>query len=105
GKSAAWKDDPAGFMVSIIKAQHSEYKKEIANWLASRASALNADRPRRKLTYELYASIMTDAIVLSEVNKRCDRILNKDFKIIDWNSKKENQDKTDLFNKAWFYDW
>lgn len=99
------KDDPAGFMVSIIQAQHSEYKKEIKHWLAGRDEALNTQRPRRRSMYELYDSMLSDAIILSEVGKRIDRILNKEFKIVDFSSKKENPDKTDLFNKAWFYDW
>lgn len=100
-----WKDDPAGFMVSVIKAQHSEYKVEIGNYTAARAAALNTDRPRRKAWIEICQKAMTDAIVLSESNKRIDRVLNKEFKIIEYASKKENQDKSDLFNKAWFYDW
>lgn len=100
-----WEDDPAGVMVSIIKAAHSEYKVEIANYLSARAAALNADRPRRKLWAEISAKAMTDGIVLSETEKRIDRICNKEFKIVDFNSKKEDPLKTDLFNKAWFFDW
>ena len=105
GEIPSLKEDPAGFMVSIIKSQHSEYKIEINNWLAARAAALNTDRPRRKLWYEICDKVMTDAIVISEVNKRLDRCLNKNFKINDFSSKKENPEKTDLFTKSWFYDW
>lgn len=103
--SGSYKDDPAGFMVSIIKAQHSEYKIEINNWLSAREEALNILRPRRQPWIEMCDKIMTDATVLAEVNKRIDRVLNKEFKITEFSNKKENPDKTDLFNKEWFYDW
>lgn len=104
-QSTSYKDDPAGFMVSIIKAQHSEYKIEINNWLSSREEALNVLRPRRQSLIEMYDKIMTDATVLAEVNKRIDRVLNKEFKITEFATKKENPEKTDLYNKEWFYDW
>lgn len=101
-----WQDDPAGFMVSIIKSQHSMYKKEIANWKSARASAFNLDTPNRKLWIELANEMMqTDAIIINETSKRRDRVLNKTFKITEYATKKENNDKTDLFNKSWFYDW
>jgi hypothetical protein len=103
--SANWQEDPAGFMVSVIKNQHSEYKVEIQNYIAARTAALNADRPRRKAWIELCEKAMTDGVVLTESNKRIDRVLNKEFKVIDFSSKKEDQIKTDLFNKKWFYDW
>ncbi|WP_293913124.1 MULTISPECIES: DUF935 family protein [unclassified Sphingobacterium] len=106
GSNERWQQDPAGFMVSIIKSQHSSYKKEIAVWQSARAAALNTDRPRRKQLTELYDEMMmTDAIIISETNKRTDRILNKTFKITDYSTKKEVKDKTDMFNKAWFYKW
>lgn len=101
----SYKDDPAGFMVSIIKAQHSQYKIEINNWLASREEVLNILRPRRQAWIEMCEMIITDATVLAEMNKRIDRVLNKEFKIVEFTDKKENLDKTDLFNKEWFYDW
>jgi len=105
-KTPSVAEDPAGFMVSVIRAQTSLYKKEIANWQAARAAALNADRPRRKQITELFDEMLqTDAVVIAEANKRIDRVLNKGFKVTEYGSQKENRDKTDLFNKAWFYDW
>lgn len=105
GELPDWKKDPAGFMVSIIKQQHSLYKKEIAHWQAARQAAFDIYHPRRNDWIELADEMMkTDAIIISETSKRMDRVLNKKFKIIDFATKKENEDKTDLFNKAWFYD-
>lgn len=97
------KKDPVKVMLNIIRNQHSQYKKEILNWKMAKDEARNLVSPRRVLLNELYMDIEEDAIISGLVyNNRILRISNKKFKIIDFNTKEENKDLTDLLNRSWF---
>lgn len=97
------KTDPIKVMVNIIRNQHSQYKKEIMNWKMAKDEARNLVSPRRVLLNELYMDIEEDAIISGLVyNNRILRISNKKFKIIDFNTKEEKKDLTDLLNRSWF---
>jgi hypothetical protein len=106
--NAAYKDmknDPAGFMVSIIKQQYSLYKKEIEHYLMARQTAISVIRPRRYLLYLLYKDVMTDPVIAGQWNNRVNRVKNKPFKIVDVNTRVENKIKTAYFKKKWFFDY
>lgn len=99
------KDDPTGFMVNIVKQQFSLYKKEIEHWQMARALAKQTYLPRRTILYQLYEDIMTDPFIYGQWQNRANRITNKNFKVVGFTDRKENLNKTNLFKKAWFYDF
>jgi len=71
------KEDPAGFMVSIIKQQYSLYKKDMEQYLQARQVAKSIILPRRVLLYRIYDEALdTDAFIGGEWAKRKNRISN-----------------------------
>lgn len=102
----AFKKDPAGVMVQIIRHQHSEYAKEISTWKLARAEARDVFNPRRVMLTEFYNDLALDPFIWGIVyNKRILKISNKNFKICDRKTRENDQDKTDLLNSMWFNDF
>jgi phage gp29-like protein len=102
----AFKKDPAGVMVQIIRHQHSEYVKEISTWKLARAEAKDVFNPRRVMLTEFYNDLVLDPFIWGVVhNKRILKISNKNFKICNRKTKENDPEKTDLLNSMWFNDF
>lgn len=99
------KEDPAGFMVSIIKQQYSLYKKDIGDYLQARQVAKSIILPRRILLYRLYDDVLTDPFIAGQWKNRVNRICNKPFKVVNSSTRTEDPVKTAFFKKAWFFDF
>lgn len=97
------KNDPANFMVNLIRQQRSLYKKDIQDWIAARMEAENPDYPRRLRLYDLYYDIILDGFIHGQIyNQRILKISNKKFKIVNHKTKEEDENKTDLLDRMWF---
>lgn len=98
------KQDPAGFMYSLVKQQYSMYKKEIAHWIAARQEFENIFNPQRIQYLQLCRDVMTDSFIFGQVRNRIDRVLNKPFRIVSATGE-ELPLKKKFFKKKWFYDY
>ncbi len=102
----AFKKDPAGVLASLVRYQHSMWKKDVADWLSARELALDVNYPRRIELVEFYTDIEQDAFIYGIVhNKRILKVSNKKFRIANKKTKKENEELTDLLQTKWFNDF
>jgi phage gp29-like protein len=87
---------------SLIRLQHSLYKKEMADWVLARNIALDLILPRRYDIVQFYRDIETDLFIKGQVNQRINRIKNRKFKIVNKKTGEVDEDKTKLLQKKWF---
>ena len=93
----------AAFITSLVRLQHSLYKKETADWIVARESALNITNPNRYLMYQFYKDIETDLFIKGQVSQRINRIKNRAIKVVSKTTGKVDDEKTKLLkNKKWF---
>jgi hypothetical protein len=96
----------AAFLSSLIRMQHSLYKKETADWLYARESALSLTNPSSYDLAQFYRDMETDLFIKGQKQQRVNRIKNRKVKVTSKSTKEKNEEKTDLINgKKWFRDF
>lgn len=91
-------------MVTAIRNQHSQYKKEIREWKIARATALSSDNPRRGMLIDLYEDILVDGFIFGRAETRKLRISNKNVALVNGKGDMDDE-KTKLFQTKWFNDF
>lgn len=93
----------SAFLTSLVRLQHSLYKKETADWLVAREAALSLTNPRRYDLVQFYKDMETDLFIKGQVRQRINRIKNRAIKVISKTTGKVDEDKTKILkNKRWF---
>jgi len=87
----------------IVEQSNYRIRKDVADWRKALIMAENVENPRRWLVYNLYDDLVLDAHLASQIQTRKLKILGLDFKIADNKSKKPLDDKTELLERQWFY--
>lgn len=87
----------------IIEQSNYRSRKDITDWRRAINMAENKDMPRRIMLLNLYDDIVLDNHLYAQIQTRVLKVLGLRFKIADNKTKKEINEKTDLFLKQWFY--
>lgn len=82
----------------VVKYNESQYRKDIQDWRDALAAAKSPLMPRQRLLQEIYTSVMTDALLSSQMQYRTDRSQNTTFCLLDAGG------KTDEKSTAWLKD-
>lgn len=96
------KQDASAFLSSLIRVQHSLWRKETADWETARDSALSIHNPNRFLLVEFYKQIETDLFIRGQKNQRVNRIKNRKAKVINKSTGEIEPDLTKLIQKKFF---
>jgi hypothetical protein len=86
---------------SLMRMQHSLFRKEMDYFLAARIVALNVVLPNRYTLLQLYRDIELDLFIKGQVGQRINRIKNQKFKIVNKKTGEIDEEKTKLINKKW----
>ncbi|MBP1631205.1 MAG: hypothetical protein H6Q15_2098 [Bacteroidetes bacterium] len=78
-------------------------RAEINKWRNALAMANDITTPRNYILQDLYDNLYMDGHLISQIGLRKAATTGYGFSIIDKKSSQINQEKTELFNSAWFY--
>jgi hypothetical protein len=101
-KKQVSKVDASGFLQSLIRIQHSLWRKETAEWELARTNALSLHNPNRLRLVEFYKDIDTDLFIRGQKNQRVNRIKNRKAKVINTKTGEEDKELTKLLQKKFF---
>jgi phage gp29-like protein len=79
-------------------------RQDIATWRSAMLQAESLDFPNRTELYRLYKDVVLDSHLTSLMQTRKYQVLQNDYKVCD-NAGNEVEDKTELINQKWFYDF
>jgi len=89
----------------IIEQSNYRIRKDVADWRKALNFAENKENPRRWLLFNLIDDLLLDNHLYSQIQTRFLKILGLDYKIVDNKTKKKDDEKTQLFQRQWFYDF
>lgn len=92
-------------LTRIIEQSNYRIRKDVADWRKALNFAENKENPRRWLLYNLMDDLLLDNHLYSQLQTRFLKILGLDYKIADSKTKKKDDDKTQLFQRQWFYEF
>ncbi len=95
----------SALLQSLVRMQHSLYKKETQDWITARESALDLIAPNHYDLVQFYRDIDTDLFIKGCKNQRINRIKNRKIKVVSNNSGVTNLEKTKLLQSKWFRDF
>lgn len=91
-----------GLVKKIVPKTISRVRKDIDSWRRALGQADSVERPRRRCLMDLYADVMLDAHLTSQVEQRIGRTLSAGFSLKD-TAGKANEEATRLLSEAvWF---
>lgn len=91
-----------GLVRKIVPKAVSRVRKDLDCWRRALRQADSVDRPRRRELMDLYADVMLDALLTSQIEQRIGRTLSSEFSLKDA-SGKVNEESTRLLSEAvWF---
>jgi hypothetical protein len=67
----------------VVKYHESQYRLDIQDWRDALASAKSPLKPSQRRLQEMYGSVMTDALLSSQMQFRTDRSQSADFTLVD----------------------
>lgn len=79
-------------------------KKDIADWRKAWQQAINIERPKRNLLYDIYKDCLVDLHLSGCIEQRQNMVLKKSFRLIGKDGK-ENEKLTEFFETEWFKDF
>lgn len=92
-------------VAKIISEFKDRNRAEIRKWRQALDLANDAERPRQYVLQDLYDNLEADGHFISQTVLRKAATLSTPFSIIDKKTGKINQERTELFNKKWFYNF
>lgn len=88
-----------GLVRQIVPKAISRVRKDLDSWKRALRQADSVDRPRRRELMDLYADVMLDALLTSQVEQRIGRVLGSVFSLKDA-SGKVNEEATLLLSES-----
>jgi hypothetical protein len=67
----------------VVENQMFRVRQDILNWRNALIAAENSETPSREFLYQLYADVVLDAHLSSVMESKWQKILSKEFKIVD----------------------
>ena len=101
-KSAPLIRQREGLVRKIAPKAISRVRRDLDTWRRALRQADSVDRPRRRELMDLYADVMLDALLTSQIEQRIGRTLAAEFSLKDQGDK-VNEEATRLLSEAvWF---
>lgn len=92
-------------IVKLVDTFKDASRKDISKWRNSLRIIQLADRPRYNLYYDLIEDLITDGHLQSQIQLRKLSTLNTDYRVINVQSGKENDEIGFIINQQWFFDF
>ena len=99
------KTNPLAIIEKITKQFKDRSRKDIQKWRTALQVAESPDKPRRDMLMDIYDDLMTDGHLSSQLEIRKAATLNTSFQVISKKTGEVDPEKTQFFNKKWFYDF
>lgn len=91
-----------GLVRKLVPKAISRVRKDLDSWKAALKQADSVERPRRRQLMDLYADVMLDALLTSQIEQRMGRTMACEFSLKDSNGN-TNEDATGILSNAvWF---
>jgi hypothetical protein len=89
-------------LIELVAKTQYLTKKDINTWRQAWQMAINIENPQRSNLYDVYTDVDIDLHLSGCVGQRRDFVLKKSFKLVDFNTQKEDKNITELFEEEWF---
>ena len=91
-----------GLVRKIVPKAISRIRKDMDSWRRALRQADSIERPRRKELMDLYADVMLDALLTSQIEQRIGRTLSAEFSLKDTAGKVDEASTRILSEAVWF---
>lgn len=91
-----------GLIRKIIPKSISRVRKDLESWRRALRYADSIDHPRRRELMDLYADVMLDALLTSQIEQRIGRTIAADFVLKDLSGKNDEEMTRLLSEAVWF---
>lgn len=91
-----------GLVRNIVPKTISRVRKDLDSWRHALRQADSVERPRRRLLMDLYADVMVDALLTSQIEQRIGRTLSAEFSLKDLAGKVDEESTRILSEAVWF---
>ena len=91
-----------GLVRKIVPKAISRIRKDMDSWRRALRQADSIERPRRKELMDLYADVMLDALLTSQIEQRIGRTLSAEFSLKDTAGKVDEASTRILSEEVWF---
>lgn len=80
-----------GLVRKIVPKAICRVRKDMDSWRHALRQADCVDRPRRRLLMDLYADVMLDALLTSQIEQRIGRTMSAEFSLKDTTGKVDEE--------------
>lgn len=91
-----------GLVRKIVPKAISRVRKDMDSWRRALRQADSIERPRRRELMDLYADVMLDALLTSQIEQRIGRTLSAEFSLKDTAGKVDEEPTRILSEAVWF---
>lgn len=91
-----------GLVKKIVPKTISRVRKDLDSWKQALRQADSVEHPRRRLLMDLYADVMLDALLTSQIEQRIGRTLSSEFSLKDKTGKVQEEATRLLSEAVWF---
>ena len=91
-----------GLVRKLVPKSISRVRKDLESWRKALKAADSTDRPRRRELMDLYADVMLDALLTSQIEQRIGRTIQCDFSLKDANGNINEEATSALSEAVWF---
>jgi len=91
-----------GLVRKLVPKSISRVRKDLESWRKALKAADSTDRPRRRELMDLYADVMLDALLTSQIEQRIGRTIQCDFSLKDANGNINEEATNALSEAVWF---
>lgn len=91
-----------GLVRKIVPKSISRVRKDMDSWRRALRQADSIERPRRRELMDLYADVMLDALLTSQIEQRIGRTLSAEFSLKDTAGKVDEESTRILSEAVWF---
>lgn len=91
-----------GLVRKIVPKAICRVRKDMDSWRHALRQADCVDRPRRRLLMDLYADVMLDALLTSQIEQRIGRTMSAEFSLKDTTGKVDEESTRVLSEAVWF---
>lgn len=91
-----------GLVRKVVPKSISRVRKDLDSWRRALREADSVDRPRRRQLMDLYADVMLDALLTSQIEQRIGRTLSSEFSLKNTLDKVDETSTRLLSEAVWF---
>ena len=91
-----------GLVRKLVPKAISRIRKDLDSWRRALRQADSVDRPRRRELMDLYADVMLDALLTSQVEQRIGRVLSSSFSLKNVSGKVNEEATRSLSEAVWY---